>query len=81
MNITAELSLYPLDADYATLIKAYIAELNRYESLEVRTHALSTELFGEYSAVMDAVHAATRKVFEQDPAAVLVAKYLNRDRR
>ncbi|MBT8140165.1 MAG: thiamine-binding protein [Gammaproteobacteria bacterium] len=81
MLITAELSLYPLDANYKLPIRNYIDTLKGIEELEVRTHALSTELFGEYDVVMQAVQKATRQVFEQDDAAVLVAKYLNRDRR
>lgn len=81
MNITAELSLYPLTGDYVPTIQAYIEELNTIAGLEVRTHALSTEVFGEYSAVMLAIQNATHTVFCADPAAVLVAKFLNRDRR
>ena len=81
MNITAELSLYPLTGDYVPTIQAYIDELNTIDGLEVRTHALSTEVFGEYSTVMLAIQNATHTVFCADPAAVLVAKFLNRDRR
>lgn len=81
MNITAELSFYPLSENYIAPIKAYIAALNQFEGLEVRTHALSTELFGEYDDVMQAINQTTRKAFETDGGVVLVAKYLNRDRR
>jgi uncharacterized protein YqgV (UPF0045/DUF77 family) len=81
MNITAELSLYPLTENYIPCIKEYIAQLHNVKGIEVRTHALSTEVFGEFSQVMAAIQAATLAAFEQDPAAVLVAKYLNRDRR
>ena len=81
MIITAELSLYPLNNDYIPTIKAYIETLNGFDNLEVRTHALSTEVFGEYATVMQAIESATKTVFEQDSSAVLVAKFLNRDRR
>jgi len=81
MQITAELSFYPLCDDYIVPIKAYIEALNQIEDLEVRTHALSTELFGDYDVVMRAINQTTRKAFETDGGVVLVAKYLNRDRR
>lgn len=81
MNISAELSLYPLSDDYIAIVKGYLADLNRFEGLEVRTHALSTEIFGDFETVMQAIQSATKTVFDADPAAVLVAKYLNRDRR
>ena len=69
MKISAELSLYPLDA------------LNQFNTLEVRTQAMSTEIFGDYDEVFAAIQSATRTVFETDPTTVLVAKFLNRDRR
>ena len=81
MNISAELSLYPLDANPVATIKDFIAELNQVPGLEVRTHALSTELFGDYELVMQTVSSLTRAVFERDSSIVLVAKYLNSDRR
>ncbi|MGB5325226.1 MAG: hypothetical protein WBN40_07380 [Pseudomonadales bacterium] len=81
MLITAELSYYPLDAHYKPPIRDYIAALHKFNGLEVRTHALSTELFGEYELVMQAVQQATKTAFECESGAVLVAKFLNRDRR
>lgn len=81
MIITAELSLYPLDSDYAPIVRAYIEALHQFEGLDIRSHTMSTEIFGEYSLVMRAIESATSAVFEQDDAAVLVAKLINRDRR
>lgn len=81
MNITAELSLYPLTDCYVPTIRSYIDVLNKVDGLEVRTHALSTEIFGEYTLVMETIQTATEMIFKADSAAVLVAKYLNRDRR
>ena len=81
MNITAELSLYPLMGDYVPTIQTYIDALNANDELEVRTNALSTEVFGEYTLVMQTIQALTYTVFCEEPAAVLVAKYVNRDRR
>ncbi len=81
MNITAELSLYPLTDDYVPTIRSYINTLNAVNGLEVRTHALSTEIFGEFALVMETIQTVTELVFKAESAAVLVAKYLNRDRR
>ena len=81
MIITAELSLYPLNESFVTPIKKYIETLNKIPNLEVHTHTLSTEIFGEYDAVMNAVQQATKTAFESSNSTVLVAKYLNKDRR
>ena len=81
MYITAELYLYPLIVYYVPITQVYIADLIPTDVIWVHTHALSTEVYGEYSVVMKAIQTATEKVFSADPSAVLVAKYLNRDRR
>ena len=81
MDITAELSVYPLVDDFASTIKSFINDLNKVEGLEVRTQSLSTEIFGEFNLVMDTVKETTKKYFEADPSTILVAKILNRDRR
>ena len=39
------------------------------------------EIFGEFNLVMDTVKETTKKYFEADPSTILVAKFLNRDRR
>ena len=81
MDITAELSVYPLVDDFTPTIKSFINDLNKVEGLEVRTQSLSTEIFGEFNLVMDTVKETTKKYFEADPSTILVAKFLNRDRR
>ena len=81
MKITAELSLYPLATpDYKEIIQQYIDRLHTFKHIEVRTHALSTEIFGDYESIMKAVQEATRTVFERQEGVILVAKYLNADR-
>jgi len=80
MKISAELSLYPLSANYKTAISEYIASLKKHTALEVRVNALSTEVFGDYDSVMQAIQSTTKAVFEHNNGTVLVAKFLNRDR-
>lgn len=80
MKISAELSLYPLSDGYKSTISEYIASLEKHSELEVRVNALSTEIFGDYDSVMQAIQSTTRAVFEHQDGTVLVAKFLNRDR-
>lgn len=81
MNITAEISLYPLTENFSSAIKDYINDLKEVKGLEVRTQSLSTEVFGEFDLVMGAIKETTKKYFEADPSTILVTKFLNRDRR
>lgn len=80
MRITAELSLYPLQPDFRTVIKAYIAELQKNSNVTVESNAVSSQLFGEYDDVMGLISQATKVAFEMDGTSVLTCKILNTDR-
>jgi uncharacterized protein YqgV (UPF0045/DUF77 family) len=73
MQTTAELSLYPLTENYATVVTDYILEFEKYSGIEIEVNGLSTQLFGEYELVWKAVQEVTRKLFEEQ-RAVLVMK-------
>ena len=76
MNITAELSLYPFDSDYITIIKAFIERLNTDKSLAVETTATSTRISGDYAAVFALVQGALQASFEEYGRQVLVCKFI-----
>lgn len=79
MRITAELSLYPLQADFIPKIQSFIQDLCAASALEVRSNQLSTQLRGELDDVVAVVHAALGASFADGQPAVLVAKFLNAD--
>lgn len=73
MQATAELSLYPLTENYASVVTDYILRLKSYPGLQIEVNGLSTQVFGAYDAVWTAVQEVTRYAFEQH-RAVLVMK-------
>ncbi len=77
MKIVADISLYPLDADFIPPIKDVIARLNEHETLEIWTNAMSTQVVGEFGDVMDALRQEIGATFEQLPKAVFAIKILN----
>ena len=77
MQVAVDISLYPLDADFVPPIKDVIERLNGYESIEVWTNAMSTQLFGEFDAVMDALKAEIGTTFDSLPKAVFTIRILN----
>lgn len=77
MNVAVDISLYPLDADFIPPIKDVIERLNGYESIEVWSNAMSTQLFGEFDVVMDALRQEIGTTFEQLPKAVFAIRILN----
>lgn len=77
MKIAVDISLYPLDADFIPPIKDVIDRLNAYTELEVWTNAMSTQVVGDFDAVMDALKKEIGVTFEQIPKGVFVMKMFN----
>jgi len=75
--ITAEISMYPLDADYKPAIRAFIHELHTHIGIETVTNQMSTQVRGEFDAVMPAVTACVRKAMSENDKVVFVTKFLN----
>jgi uncharacterized protein YqgV (UPF0045/DUF77 family) len=79
MDITAELSLYPLEGDALAAIVAFIEQVSADARLEVVVNQLSTQLRGPLPHVMEVVGAAMERSFASGAKQVLVAKFLNAD--
>jgi uncharacterized protein YqgV (UPF0045/DUF77 family) len=77
MKVAADISLYPLDADFIPPIKDVIERLNAQPELEVVTNPMSTQVRGEYADVMAALTAEIGTTFERVPKAVFAIRILN----
>ena len=81
MHLSIEISKYPLADDYITPIKGFIEQLNRYPDLKVLTNTMSTQVFGEYDTVMQALQACMKWSFEHYGKIVFVVKFIHGDLR
>ncbi|MBT8061745.1 MAG: hypothetical protein HKO64_11675 [Xanthomonadales bacterium] len=77
MQLTAELSFYPLAEDYIPPIKAFITELAGQAGLQMVTNRMSTQISGSFDDVTQAINQAMRACMSGPGRAVLVVKYLN----
>ncbi|MBT8098706.1 MAG: thiamine-binding protein [Gammaproteobacteria bacterium] len=77
MKIAADVSLYPLDADFIPPIDDVIKRLNRHPEIEVSTNAMSTQIRGDYDTVMAVIQQELKTTFERIPHAVFAIKILN----
>ena len=77
MQVAVDISLYPLDTDLIPPILDVIERLKSHSQLYVDTNAMSTQIRGEYDAVMAALQAEMRATFEDLPKAIFVIKILN----
>jgi uncharacterized protein YqgV (UPF0045/DUF77 family) len=77
MNVSIELSMYPLGREYIPEIKAFIARLKKDEQVECQVNGMSTQIFGEYRHVMQLLNDEMASTFEQDGKCVFVMKVIN----
>ena len=79
MKISVEISMYPLDNNFGEYILNFIKRLNTYPSLSIKTNSMSTQVFGEYEEVMDAMKKEMKPVFAEKYKTVMVMKFINAD--
>lgn len=77
MRVAVDISLYPLADEFLAPIKDVIERLNGHDGLDVVTNPMSTQIRGEYDAVMAALHQEIKTSFEQTPKAVFAIRILN----
>jgi uncharacterized protein YqgV (UPF0045/DUF77 family) len=78
MKTSIEISYYPLNQEFIPPIQNFIDRINTYPKLAVRTNTMSTQIFGEYKDVMNAITNEIEKSFDL-PHSIFVMKIINAD--
>jgi len=82
MNLSVEISMYPLQEDYKIKISDFLDDLNSHTNMvEIRTSNMSTRLFGEYNKVCELLNSAMLRSMQKYGKIVFVCKYLQGDAR
>ena len=76
MKIGVEISLYPLKDEFIPPIRGFIERLNADGRFKVVTNDMSTQVFGAYEDVMEALARELRPTFERDGKSIFVMKVL-----
>ncbi|MEL7221220.1 MAG: hypothetical protein AAGJ93_07875 [Bacteroidota bacterium] len=79
MQVSIDISLYPLQADYEPAIIQFIQRLNQHEGLQVATNELSTHVTGEYDLLLPILQQEMKTTFSSDAKYAFVLKILNVD--
>ena len=77
MEITVEISFYPLHQSFGSQILEFVGYLKKYPELEVRTNSMSTQISGDFDLVMEQVTSALRQGFSSEIRTVAVMKIFN----
>lgn len=78
MNTSVEVSYYPLNEEYKAPIKDFIRRLRGYDNLIVVSSGMSTQVFGDYLTVMEALTKEMQSSF-QLPHSIFILKIINAD--
>lgn len=81
MQLSVEISKYPLADEYIGPIKGFIEQLQHYPAVTVLTNTMSTQLFGDYDQVMQALQACIKWSFAEYGKVVFVCKFIHGDLR
>ncbi len=81
MRASAAISMYPLDASFGTHILRFIDRMAAYPSLETKVNRMSTEVFGPYDLLMEALAKEIKASFSEGYPVVVVVKLMNEDMR
>lgn len=79
MNISVEISMYPLTKGYEAPILQFIGQLHQHPNLKITTNTMSTQIFGKYEEVMNALTPEIRTAFLAEPTTIMVMKIINAD--
>ncbi len=72
MQVSVEISLYPLNDSYEEVIVKFIASLNQYPDLEVKTNGMSTQIFGKMEKIMPVLQKEMINIYETQQAVLIL---------
>jgi len=79
MKISVELTLTPLQDDFRPPIKQFIKRL-RASHFTVKETPLSTQIYGDYEALMPFLTTEIRAIFQEEEAIMMHMKLVKGDR-
>jgi len=81
MEISVDISMYPLQKEFEAPILAFISQLEKESSVEVVRNELSTQVHGEYKTIMSLLEKEMFSVFTEIPDSIFVLKFVGNNRQ
>ena len=81
MEISVDISMYPLKQEFEAPILAFISQLEKEESVEVVRNELSTQVHGDYKVIMTLLEKEMFSVFSEIPDSIFVLKFVGNNRQ
>jgi hypothetical protein len=81
MEISVDISMYPLQEGFEKPILAFISSLEGVDKVEVVRNELSTQIHGDYKTIMSLLEKEMFSVFTEIPHSIFVLKFVGNNRR
>lgn len=83
MNLSIEISLYPLHDNYIPIIDSFLEDLHKHKSdnTDIRTNNMSTRIFGDYDVVMSLLTLTMKHAMDKPDKVIFITKFINSDTR
>lgn len=81
MEISVDISMYPLQREFEAPILAFIAMLEKEDDVEVVRNELSTQVHGDYKTIMALLEKEMFSVFTEIPDSIFVLKFVGNNRQ
>ncbi|RRS30087.1 MAG: hypothetical protein P794_08485 [Epsilonproteobacteria bacterium (ex Lamellibrachia satsuma)] len=81
MEISVDISMYPLQKDFEAPILAFIVALEKESSVKVVRNELSTQVHGDYRKIMALLEKEMFSVFTEIPDSIFVIKFVGNNRQ
>ena len=81
MEISVDISMYPLQKDFEAPILAFIELLEKEVRVEVVRNELSTQVHGDYKVIMSLLEKEMFSVFTEIPDSIFVLKFVGNNRQ
>ena len=81
MEISVDISMYPLQKEFEAPILAFIEMLEIEERVEVVRNELSTQVHGDYKVIMALLEKEMFSVFTEIPDSIFVLKFVGNNRQ
>jgi len=81
MEISVDISMYPLQQEFEVPILAFISQLEKEDTVEVVRNELSTQIHGDYKTIMTLLEKEMFSVFTEIPDSIFVLKFVGNNRQ
>jgi uncharacterized protein YqgV (UPF0045/DUF77 family) len=81
MEISVDISMYPLQREFEAPILAFIAMLEKENNVDVVRNELSTQVHGDYKTIMALLEKEMFSVFTEIPDSIFVLKFVGNNRQ